>query len=439
MAKIMNTTEIESALVFLENTYPNLCKRIALPEQTYEGRAGHALRLGRAVSAEIPSVLIVGGVHAREWGGPDIVINFAADLLRAGQARQGLRYLRKSFPAADIKTIFATTTIVVFPCVNPDGVEFSHTKTHYWRKNRNPVSSKAKQSDTIGVDINRNYDFLWDYKRYFHRAAAADTSLASDDPAEETFHGVSPFSEPETRNVRWLMDQLPKLVLFLDLHSYAGDVLYSWGDDQDQSSDPSQNFANPAFDGRRGGIDDGYNEYLSAADQQAATAIARAVAEAMKAVRDEPYKPLQAVGLYPTSGTSDDYCFARHIVNPNLPKTYSYTLEFNFGKDQKTFLATGDPKTLDGTIRDVVPGLIALCLAAPTAAAPSAAGDRTLVDTGRAPAESFHTTLARDVARLLSAYEAVAALGGPAGDSARRGILGGIRQAAARAARGQRS
>ena len=367
MAKIMNTTEIESALVFFEKTYSNCCKRITLPEKTCEGRTGHALRMGRDIAPQVSSVLIIGGVHAREWGGPDLVVNFAGDLLRAYKAGKGLKYGKKSFSASQIKSILDSTTLVVFPCVNPDGVEFSHTKSHYWRKNRNPASAKANNPDTVGVDINRNYDFLWNYKRYFHPAAAAVSSLASDDPAEETFHGAKAFSEPETRNVRWLMNQLPRLVLFLDLHSYAGDVLYNWGDDQNQSTTPTESFTNASFDGLRGDINRGYREYLSAADQQTASDIAQAIASAMKAVRGQPYRPLQSVGLYPTCGTSDDYCFSRHIVDPDLPKTYSYTVEFNFGSSSKEFLATADPKKLDATIRDVIPGLITLCLAAPKA------------------------------------------------------------------------
>ena len=71
-----------------------------------------------------------------------------------------------------------------------------------WRV-RNALHDIPKK---IGVDINRNYDFMWDFKKFFHRAAWTD-SLASDNPAIETFHGPEPFSEPETRNVRWLMDR----------------------------------------------------------------------------------------------------------------------------------------------------------------------------------------------------------------------------------------
>jgi len=429
MAKIMNTVEIESALVFLETTYPNHCQRIALPERTYEGRSVHALRIGPEVSPAIPSVLIIGGVHAREWGGPDIVINFATDLLRASKARKGLTYGHKRFTANDIRDISDQVTVVVLPCVNPGGVEFSHTKSHYWRKNRNPASSKPGKPNTIGVDINRTYDFLWDYKRYFHPAATADTSLASDNPAEETFHGPSAFSESETRNVRWLMDQLPRLVLFLDLHSYAGDVLYSWGDDQDQTTDPNQAFTNRSFDGLRGAIGDAYREYMRPADLQMAVGIAQTVADAMRAVRGQPYRPLQSVGLYPTCGTSDDYCFARHIVNTRLSKTYSYTLEFNFASADKTFLATSDPKVLAATIRDVVPGLLSLCLSAPAAAVASFR-THSLDVSGSVPSPDSHRTrFANDVMRLLGAWEAVAAVRGSAGQSTRRGILAGIRQA----------
>ena len=73
----MNTTEIDSALVNFQATYPDLCQRIELPEKTSEGRTCHALRIAKNHSRDKLAVLIIGGVHAREWGGPDIVVNFA--------------------------------------------------------------------------------------------------------------------------------------------------------------------------------------------------------------------------------------------------------------------------------------------------------------------------------------------------------------------------
>ena len=149
--------------------------------------------------------------------------------------------------------------------------------------------------------------------------------------------------------------------LFLDLHSYTGDVLFSWGDDQDQSSMPAQNFTNPAYDGRRGLPDDSYSEFIAAADFETASRIALQISDAMAAVRNSPYKPAQSFGgVYATSGASDDYAFSRHIVNHGLAKTFAFTLEFNF----EDFFESGDPRKLDETMRDVIPGLITLCLAA---------------------------------------------------------------------------
>jgi murein tripeptide amidase MpaA len=431
MAKVMNTTEINSALVNFANTYAGLCNRIELPEPTYENRASHALSIGRNVTDDTPAVLIIGGVHAREWGGPDIVVNFAGDILRAYQAGKGLKYGKKSFSADEIRQIVNTVNVVVFPCVNPDGVEFSHTKNHMWRKNRNPASAKPKKPDTVGVDINRNYDFLWEFRKYFAPAAAQDDSIASDDPAAETFHGIKPFSEPETRNVRWLMEKFPKLALFMDVHSFSGDVLYTWGIDQNQISDPSMNFNNPAYNDKRGIINDLYREYLSPADYTIITDLAQTMADAMKAVRGQPYKPLQSVGLYPTAGASDDYCYSRHLLDPKRPKTFSYTIEFNFGSGNDGFLQTGNPKVLDATIRDVIPGLIALCLSVPKATTHAMAASlaATPAVAGAAGA-SYRTALGSGVAQLLAAYESVVAVRGEAGDAARKGLLKAIQTAA---------
>ena len=458
MATLMSTAEIESALGFFETTYPKLCQRIALPNTSVEGRTCHALHMGLPNAAGHPAALVIGGVHAREWGGPDIVVSFAGDILRAYTAGKGLQYGGKSFTAAEIKQIFEATTVVVFPCVNPDGVEHSHNTFPLWRKNRNPAASSG-QPDLIGVDINRNYDFLWDFKKYFDPAVWGG-SLASDDPASETFHGSAPFSEPETRNVKWLMDTFANLRLFLDLHSFTGDVLYNWGDDDNQSINAGMNFGNPAFDGKRGVLNSGYGEYLGHADAMLTDSVARAIRDAMDAVRGRSYKAVQSVGLYATAGTSDDYAFARHLVQPGQSKVYGYTVEFNFQSDGDTanpptspFLVTADPAVLDQTLLEVIPGLIAFCLQGPRVALPVPAppsivgvldtvyvnpftgeiwylgGDGKIHKTPPVP-DPYRSTVANEIWRLVGAYEGVAAVGGPAGDIARQGLLKSIAEVA---------
>jgi carboxypeptidase T len=49
---------------------------------------------------------------------------------------------------------------------------------------------------------------------------------------------------------------------------------------------------------------------------------------ALSAVRGRSYTVQQSVGLYPTSGTTDDYMLSRHIVDPTKRKIYGFTIEF---------------------------------------------------------------------------------------------------------------
>src|SRR5271163_4274054 len=98
MGTIMSTAEVESALVFFETTYPTLCHRVELPNKTIENRTCHALHMGLPNAAGHPAGLIIGGVHAREWAGPDIVVSFAGDILKA--------YSSGNRPAVRRKVVF---------------------------------------------------------------------------------------------------------------------------------------------------------------------------------------------------------------------------------------------------------------------------------------------------------------------------------------------
>ena len=90
----LNVVEIESALSALGGGYPTHSQLITLPYRHGRGAAEPrpADRHGRG-SLHRPGVLIISGAHAREWGGPDILVNLAADLLEAYASghRAGLR------------------------------------------------------------------------------------------------------------------------------------------------------------------------------------------------------------------------------------------------------------------------------------------------------------------------------------------------------------
>ena len=261
----LNIVEIESALVGLANQYPAITELITLPNVTHDGNSSHALLISNASNFDCrPAFVFVSGVHAREWGGPDILVNLAADLLAAYTSHQGLTYGAKAFSADAVQRMLARTDVVVFPDINPDGRAYSMAggSQAMWRKNRNPASSGGVPT-RVGVDVNRNYDFLWDFPIAFSNAANMNT-LASTNPSSDLFHGTGPFSEPESRNVQWLVDRFPNARYFVDVHSYSGDVLYPWGSDENQTTDPTMSFKNPARNGQRGVPGDAYREYMPA-------------------------------------------------------------------------------------------------------------------------------------------------------------------------------
>ncbi|AYK14095.1 MAG: carboxypeptidase [Methanosarcina flavescens] len=349
----MTADEVESALVNLQAMHPDLVTLIELPHRTWENRISHAVRIRTGTNTDRTGVLFTGSIHAREWGGSDICVNFLVNLINAYRAGSELTYGGKSFPADQVRAILENLDVFVFPDVNPDGKHYSQTynpnsgdpQHFWWRKNRKPNTNAGASSQ--GVDLNRNFDFLW--------SSGIGTSSS---PSSFTYKGQSAFSEPETRNVRYLFDTYPNIGYFVDVHSYGGLILYNWGDDNNQTTDSEQNFLNPTYDGKRGNLNDTiYGEFISTQDKDRIISLAERMNNALAAVRGENYTVQQSVGLYPTSATSDDYAFSRHIVNRLNRKVYAYTIEFG----QEFVPPFSD---MSNIIQDVCAAMNELCLAA---------------------------------------------------------------------------
>jgi carboxypeptidase T len=316
--------EVESALKTLAAAYPGMASVVPVREETWEGRVSHVLRLRAGSQAERVGVLITGSMHAREWGGSDICVAFATNLLKAYASGAPLRYGHKTYTPAQVQAILETLELFILADVNPDGKAYSQSadptsgqpQGFWWRKNRNP--NPGLPGGGKGVDVNRNFDFLW--------SSGIGTSS---DPQSFTYRGQQAFSEPECRNVRDLLDGHPHIRYYVDVHCFGELLLFSWGDDENQSTDPHQNFLNPTFDGIRGVVgDSAYREFISAEDQAMLMGLAQSMNDALHAVRGKRYTVQQAVGLYPTSATSDDYVFNRHRINGALGKVYGFTIEF---------------------------------------------------------------------------------------------------------------
>ncbi|MFW0796809.1 M14 family zinc carboxypeptidase [Gordonia sp. CPCC 205515] len=353
---ILNVDEIGSAIDGLVNEYG--IPTFTLPNGTAEGRPSTGGQVGD-VDPSRYHVYFTAGVHARERGGPDALLYFIADLLHANKFGTGITYGARTFTNADVHKAL-NTGIVFFPLVNPDGVAWDQRTGSLWRKNRNPAGAIPGDEGSIGVDINRNYDFLWDYRTHFDPSVTGNSALASDDPRAETFHGAAPLSEPETRNATWVFDQFPKLNWYMDIHSAVGDILYNWGDDDDQVGDEAMRFFDPRWDGARGVLTaDDYREWLPEADLGRIRLVARRTAAAMAAVGGRTFRPIPAADLYATSGASDDYAYSRTWIDPQLSKVHGFTMEFGYPTNFYPTLTE-----YHQNLADVGAGLMEFCLCA---------------------------------------------------------------------------
>jgi carboxypeptidase T len=362
----LTVDEIESGLVDLSTRHPSLCRMVTLPHRTFEGRTVTALRIGRPDDGGVRArVLFLAGVHAMEWGGSDTALTFAADLLDSYVAGTDLVYGGKTFGAGDIASVIDTVDVFVLACVNPDGRAYSQQSEQQkeWRKNRSRLSDTDNR---IGTDLNRNFDFLWDIEKAFDPSVRDVPTMGSLAPASDHYVGRAAASEAETRNVVWLLDEFPQIIWLLDIHCNGGQVMHSWGDAPNQTSRPDMTFFNPRFDGVRGTADAArYAEYIDLADQDAMKRAVDVVADAVRDVRGQQYQRTQAFDRRtpgagdrsPMSGTTIDYAYSRHLVDPGKSTVYGLAIEFGL-----TGVAQPPVEEMERIVTDISSGTLALCL-----------------------------------------------------------------------------
>ena len=199
----------------LVNENPGLVKPIVLKHKTWEGRTVEGIEITTDVNARDgkPSFFNMGVHHAREWPAGEHAMEWAFELVRGYKAGE---------PRAT--NLVRNTRNIIVPIINPDGFNISRESgeaqgggggrpygdetvniaTHpleYRRKNCRLADDSEAGNCTQpsvglaepGVDPNRNYGGFWG-------GPGADTN-----PVTQTYRGPSPFSEPETRNVRDLV------------------------------------------------------------------------------------------------------------------------------------------------------------------------------------------------------------------------------------------
>ena len=333
---------IEATLQYISTLYPDITELLPLPEKTHEGRTSRAIKISKKSATPKNGMLFLGGVHAREILNPDLLVKFVLSLCNAYASKTGLTFGGKEYTKKNVQQIVDGLEIFVFPLVNPDGRAFVQSPNGdvWWRKNKNPNTGLP----SMGVDINRNYDFLWD--------SGIGTSTNS---LSEIYKGKQPNSEPETRNVVHLINKYENIACVFDVHSYSQTVLYPWGDDDNQSEDPDMNFRNSGYDGDRGHPDDSnYREYIHAKDLKAHADLGNKIKDAISSYRNTEYTVKQSIGLYPTSSTCDDYVYSLRY-NGASRNIMGYTIE-TATKFQPTY------EEATNVMAEVSTGLLESCL-----------------------------------------------------------------------------
>ncbi len=217
---------IQAELKDLADKNPTLVRPVSIGK-SFEGRDVTGIEVANDVKGTDgrPVFFLMGIHHAREWPAAEAAMEYAQTLVKL-----------KDDPT--YAKLLATERVVIVPLVNPDGYivsrdAFSPGDTlggdenitlveaiappggfgAYRRKNCNPVMGPATSCEAaIGVDPNRNYGNLW------------GGSGGSPDPTSQAFHGLSPRSEVETRNV-YDYARTHHVTTLVSVHTVAGLVL----------------------------------------------------------------------------------------------------------------------------------------------------------------------------------------------------------------------
>lgn len=157
----------------------------------------------RGMSTNKGIMLIIAGLHAREFSPPELVARWAELLIN------------KYGKDIEITSILDHTEVHIILESNPDGRHIAETDKQYWRKNTRPGCLH-----TPGVDLNRNFPFEWG------RLDGSSANLCSN-----TYHGSFPKSEPETQAIvayAKLIFPEKRRGIFIDIHSFGELILWPY-------------------------------------------------------------------------------------------------------------------------------------------------------------------------------------------------------------------
>ena len=189
-------------------------------------------------------------------------------------------YLLENYATNDeVKFLVDNNQMFFVPCINPDGYIYNEITDPngggMWRKNR------RNNGNNYGVDLNRNYSYGW-----------GTTGTTTTNTNSDTYCGPSPFSEPETQAMQWLVEEY-EFVSAFNAHAYMGAILFPIGTTVAEYAD--------------------HHDYFQDLGNEM--------------VVENGYSAIKSSGLYPASGDSDDYMYKDDIGVGMKDTIFAYTPE----------------------------------------------------------------------------------------------------------------
>ena len=205
--------ELLKSIKFIESRYP-FCKIYSIGESVAK-KSLYCIKVGRGEN----KVFYNGAHHGAEWITSALLMRFVEEYCEA--------YVRgKPLFCVPSKYLFENVSLFVVPMVNPDGVDISINGARIYtadfprlfKQNGNSSDFSTWQSNFNGVDLNHNYDALWE----FSRQGEIEHSIFG--PGPTRWAGEKPFSEPETKAIKGLTEK-ENFKLAMAFHS-QGQVIY---------------------------------------------------------------------------------------------------------------------------------------------------------------------------------------------------------------------
>jgi len=272
-------TTIGEDLAAWQAAYPKLFKWWVLGTG-WEGHDVRIMKIAGNVNYDDPTepeLLIFANDHAREIMTPTVVMMLA-------------EYLLTNYGSDPWVTLMLNTRqIYIIPTKNPDGLQYVEDNNYgqgnpnyWWRKNR------RFNNPSYGVDLNRNYTYMWG-----HEPGCSHT------PSSDTYCGPSAGSEPETQAMMTFVESR-NITFAVGYHSYGQYLLYSWDWQNVPLDEPDQSTVDEMVPGLMTNLTTPPDNFTYG-------------------------RCYQCLGYY-SSGDSSDYMYGEQTAKP---KSWAFTYELN--------------------------------------------------------------------------------------------------------------